>query len=381
MRKIKTRLLALILITLFVFLTPISSVTAATSTPKPSSKEETLYVGGKSYTIKINNLAKNATVTYRSSDEKIATVSKKGVVKPLAKGKVTIDITIKQSKKTYDAVVKFNIKDKSTYTSKAVAKWKNGKKNYVYFGSYPQTRVEETEDLKNASFDKGYTIIDGVKYGRAYHSSSSSYQYFRYEPILWRVLSNEDNEVFLLSEYCLDSYQYATKFMKKSEVSWVNSSVREWLNSTFLELAFSSSEKKAINTSTVTNYFDGKFHIKGQETTFDKVFLLSLDELMNEKYNFMKITEWVNGIPYVEDEKYYTSVTEYADIQGVYQKTIKENEAPRAEYLLRTIHTQLDKYSNNPQVMIVSPYGWHPDNYTHEYGIRPAIKISKAAIK
>ena len=381
MRNYKIKLIVITLVTMLVFLSPISFVTAAVSTPKASTEEETLYVGGKSFTIKIKNLVKNATVTYRSSDKKIATVSKKGVVKPLAKGTVTIYITIQQSKKTYDSKIKINIKDKSSYKGKAVAKWKDGKKDYVYFGSYPQVEVEETPELKNASYDKGFTILDGVKYECVYNSSSDTYQYFRYEPILWRVLSNEDNEVFLLSEYCLDNYYYATKYIKQSELSWSNSSVREWLNNRFFQFAFTSSEQKAINTSTVTNYFDGKLHIKQQETTFDKVFLLSLDELTKDKYNLMKITEWKLGKPYVKADNGYTSATEYADYKGVTQKIVNENEGPRASYLLRTMHTELNKYSNNPQVMIVWHSSWTVESYTGSHGIRPAIKINKAAIE
>ena len=49
--------------------------------------------------IKIKNLPKNATVTYRSNDKKVATVTKKGVIKAKGEGSAVITVRIKVKKK------------------------------------------------------------------------------------------------------------------------------------------------------------------------------------------------------------------------------------------------------------------------------------------
>ena len=73
----------------------------AASKPAMQKKKVTLYTNSEPYTIQINNLAKNATVTYKSSNKKIVTVSKKGVVTPVVAGKASVKATVKQNGKTY----------------------------------------------------------------------------------------------------------------------------------------------------------------------------------------------------------------------------------------------------------------------------------------
>lgn len=264
--------------------------------------------------------------------------------------------------------------------------------------------VEETQELKDATYDEnGNTVIDGVKYKRLERSKNASlfatskddkhfywdksvpYLYFRYEPILWRVLSTEDDEVFLLSEYCLDyqSYDVNTRGLRgpaKKDITWYNSSIRKWLNEDFLKTAFTKDEQKVINTSTVTNYSNIKLHVKQQETTLDKVFLISLDDLVNEDYDLMKIMYWDdNGKPAVKTKNGYTSATDYAYSLGVEQVMV--GETPSAYYWLRSKDTHLAKYTGYQQFKYVWQVGWDITTPYGGNGVRPAIKISTAAIK
>lgn len=91
----------------------ITSVTvqAAVKAPSIKAKETVLYVGHKTHTISISNLAKGATVTYKSGNAKIATVSKKGVVTPVTAGATTIAVTVKQNKKTYSLKINITVMD------------------------------------------------------------------------------------------------------------------------------------------------------------------------------------------------------------------------------------------------------------------------------
>lgn len=91
----------------------ITSVTveAAVKAPSIKVKEKVLYVGYKTHAISISNLAKGASVTYKSGNSKIATVSNKGVVKPVKAGSTTITVTVKQNKKTYNLKLNITVMD------------------------------------------------------------------------------------------------------------------------------------------------------------------------------------------------------------------------------------------------------------------------------
>lgn len=88
----------------------VMTVYAAEKAPALKEQKITLYPGYKDYTIKINNLAKTAKVSYKSGNEKIAKVSAKGVVKAVAAGSATITATVKQNKKTYSLKLKVTVK-------------------------------------------------------------------------------------------------------------------------------------------------------------------------------------------------------------------------------------------------------------------------------
>jgi len=87
-------------------------MTAYAAEKAPALKEQkiTLYLGYKDYTIKINNLAKGAKLSYKSSNEKVAKVSAKGVVKAISAGSATITATVKQNKKTFSLKLKVTVK-------------------------------------------------------------------------------------------------------------------------------------------------------------------------------------------------------------------------------------------------------------------------------
>ena len=76
---------------------------AVKPTQNPSVKENsaTLYVGYQTYTIKLKDLEKSATVTYKSTNPKVAKVSIKGVISPVAAGITKVTATVIQNKKSY----------------------------------------------------------------------------------------------------------------------------------------------------------------------------------------------------------------------------------------------------------------------------------------
>lgn len=105
------------------------------------------------------------------------------------------------------------------------------------------------------------------------------------EPIEWIVLEAEDGKSLLLSKYVLDSVQYHQKDM---DITWEECSLRAWLNSTFLNEAFSETEQAAIILTEMDNYSvygDGGWDsavrdrgVSGGNDTQDRIALLSYHE-------------------------------------------------------------------------------------------------------
>ena len=157
---------------------------------------------------------------------------------------------------------------------------KSGKKviwDCLWFGKYPQKQIIQEDGaiysvLKNEiNWDlNNDVIINGSKY----HKTENNY--FKYEPIKWRVLHYENSEAFLLADAILDSQPYHSE---NEEIDWEKSSIRAWLNNEFINKAFSNEENKAINTVELINKDNSKYGPQGGKNTSDKLFLLSLSEV------------------------------------------------------------------------------------------------------
>ncbi|NLP48219.1 MAG: hypothetical protein GX345_04655 [Clostridiales bacterium] len=85
------------------------------------------------------------------------------------------------------------------------------------------------------------------------------------EEIEWLVLAKEGDKSLIISKQILDAQAYNSE---DAAVVWESSSLRTWLNTTFLDDAFSASEQEKILSTSVKNEVD----------TEDKIFLLSSDE-------------------------------------------------------------------------------------------------------
>ncbi len=118
MKKIQKICLSMIMVLLLSISTPgigilsttqIAMAATNSSTPAATVDKVSLYVGYKTYQVKLKNLAKTATVTYKSSNDKIAKVSNKGVITAVAKGNTTVSVTMKQNKKTYTSKIKVTV--------------------------------------------------------------------------------------------------------------------------------------------------------------------------------------------------------------------------------------------------------------------------------
>lgn len=163
-------------------------------------------------------------------------------------------------------------------------------------GEYPQSEVKDEQLISylnelNTTNTKGY-----YEYGNEQYEKSKG-KYYKVEPIQWRCLSNEENKYFLITEKILDFQWYD----KNGSNNYKNSSIRSWLNNEFIGKAFTDDSlilTTEVDNSAMSTGFDQNPY--ACENTFDKIFLLSIDELFNTNYGF------------IEDNSRLCEVTEYS---------------------------------------------------------------------
>lgn len=145
------------------------------------------------------------------------------------------------------------------------------------------------------------------------------------EPIEWYVLDEQDGKKLLISKYVLDALPYdtwgegytwyLTNPRPVSDTTWMTSSLRVWLNGTFLQTAFTADEQAKIQsytssdsvnfgTSTAETSPNAAMHVETDVT--DKVFLLS---------------NWEARSLFWNDAARMALPTAYALAQGVYVNT------------------------------------------------------------
>ena len=126
-------------------------------------------------------------------------------------------------------------------------------------------------------------------------------------PIEWKVLDKDNRKVLLISKFALDCQKYNSSF---TDITWEKSTLRTWLNGTFLNSAFSADEKAKIVTTNVSTDKNPRFNTEPGNATTDNVFLLSTTEA--EKY-------------FSSDSARQCSATAYAKAQGAYTDTDNGN--------------------------------------------------------
>lgn len=100
------------------------------------------------------------------------------------------------------------------------------------------------------------------------------------EPIEWLVLDRDGDKTLLISKYALDYQSFMPFYEPVTEhFTWESSTLRQWLNSTFLNSAFSADEQQRLLTTTVITSPGSLHRSDGPITTEDRVFLLSNTEV------------------------------------------------------------------------------------------------------
>lgn len=215
-------------------------------------------------------------------------------------------------------------------------------------GEYPQTEVTDNDlisklDSITETDAQGYVSYGGEKYQK--------YQddyWLKVEPIQWRYLSQDGDNVQFVSEKVLDSHVWNQTDHENGIYpnNYKYSDIRAWLNSDFLEQAFYY-DPSLIQTVNVDNSAKSTGYTVNQfacEDTQDKVYLLSGKDVGNEDYGF---TDDASRIAY--------------DVAGIAQ-----------DYWLRSPY---NSYYYDYDAHCVSSFGYVSDYrvYDSDYGVRPAL--------
>lgn len=176
-----------------------------------------------------------------------------------------------------------------------------------------QAAEEQTADIRNPiTGSDGVTIWDCIQFGSYWQNDTNADgkadRNDDKEPIRWRVLSIKGNDAFLISDKNLDMKQYNDTY---KEVTWKTCSLRTWLNKDFLNDAFNSSERAAIQQTTVVNEDNTGYGTSGGNDTKDGIYLLSLSEVENAEYGF-------SSSPSGTDSRKALN-TAFATAQGAYE--------------------------------------------------------------
>ena len=248
--------------------------------------------------------------------------------------------------------------------------------------STEEYKSEETEVTEESPDDSSYTT-DGeyIIFGSYEQDGDSSNGP---EPIEWEIVLDEGDRMLVISRYILDVVPYNTEY---TDITWENCTLRSWLNNDFYNTAFSDSDHGRIIQTELTNSDNPHYGTVGGNNTSDKLFVLSLNEVM-EYYTF---NSW-----YEEDQFGYSQQLAVEATPLVYKSyrgyEIEEN---YDSFLLDEGYSS-DIYgkncyfwwlrspgSYNKFACCVNYYGgagWYHDNgaiVNDCVGVRPALYLSK----
>lgn len=303
-------------------------------------------------------------------------------------------------------IVEFGSYPQSRVTDETLCATLGGlEKTWVSYGYYTGTgevgTMTQSDYMKYADVSYGgerYRAVTFTQY-RPYHtflisSASNSEQdssvyspntvyWFKYEPLKWRVLDPATGLV--MCETIIDSQPYSNmiywvdkdsdgirdieeSFNSAAGLYYANnyftSSLREWLNDSFYNAAFTSAQQAEIYTTELDNSAFPGYPRYNSKPTNDKVFLLSYSEVHNTAYGFP------SGGAYA----LRTSGSDYARAQGLGQGTYDGQDG--SSWFLRSP----GRSSAAACYVGYSGYADHLNvNYT-SIGCRPALRFNLESI-
>ena len=173
---------------------------------------------------------------------------------------------------SYGYYIERNLSNYAWYIDK---EHKGEKYRGVYFTSYRPDDTTSTSCADNSrQYDNGYAL--------------SKVYWFKFEPIKWQIIGENEGIALVLAEQILDSGEFYPFENGTTQPinNWEHSSIRKWLNTTFYNTAFNDWEKAIISRTALDNKTTAKTNEDGrnryatnQNDTIDNLFLLSYKEV------------------------------------------------------------------------------------------------------
>ncbi|WP_313127970.1 DUF6273 domain-containing protein [Anaerocolumna sp.] len=240
----------------------LTSVTVLSGRVSVTSSEVTVMEGtSKKIKTKVNKGVLSG-VTYASDNPEVATVVNDGVdgiITGVSQGTASITVTA-------DVSGTITVKEVSVTVSAFNAE------------SLPIDNPVNAENFTEEDDWQGSRVYFGV-FEQDNKTSNGK------EPILWRVLEVNEDSALLLSEYGLICKNINETF---DDFTWETCSLRNWLNTSFLDIAFTNLERRAILDNNIATPDSNYWGTKGGNDTIDKVFLPTMQDVMNPAYGFQK---------------------------------------------------------------------------------------------
>lgn len=165
-------------------------------------------------------------------------------------------------------------------------------KDITYGGNkYRAVKINQYRPSKT-----GDTIPPKIKYQylNGYHTGNT--YYFKYEPLIWRVL--DPSEGYVMCNQIIDSQAYQDyiyyndgKYYNSMDCTnyasdWTTSSLRGWLNENFYNTSFTDNQKAQILTTHNENKCKGYYSTYNSADTYDKIFPITYFDARNSEYGY-----------------------------------------------------------------------------------------------
>ena len=187
--------------------------------------------------------------------------------------------------------------------------------------------VEYLGNYYRAVYFTEYRLYNPVRSTAKYQQRNgyeiNTVYWFKYEPILWQVLTTKtDGSKFLFCDMAIDCVPFDND--GKCDNDYSKSTGRKFITENFLYYAFTKAEIAMIPTVEVDNSgrSTGEFgNVCACDNTFDKVFMPSIWELIEPAYGF-------NTDGKAADNKRAKYVTDYGISQGAITYTRTNGKMP-----------------------------------------------------
>ncbi len=252
-------------------------------------------------------------------------------------------------------------------------------------GKYPQTLVSNSSLINALNNISKTNSLGYIEYnGEEYKKEGSNY--YKVEPIKWKVLESNNGTYKLLSDMLLDCQEFYKKWDENRTINgktiypnnyeyshvraWLNGydgssySVNNYTNKGFIDIAFTAEERKLINTTLVDNSLSSTCDSKNSyicNNTNDKIYLISHKEATNTSYGFTNSTSTTT----TREAK----ATDYAKAKGCYVNKYNGN----SSWWLRSPTSYYSSYARS-----VNNSGSIGSYYVNDsrYGVRAALEIT-----